>query len=362
MLDTDVLIVGAGPAGATAARELAARGVETLLVDRETFPRRKVCAGWVSGAVTDAFEWLAGSESSWSENAFDEIVFHRADLVRDTSWKSDGVAGHLVRREVFDAFLKDAAVAAGARFQATAFEDINDGVVSFADGRSVNAGVVVAADGAMGRLAVQAGLRPKWTTGQLVTCMNRDVACDGGCPPRLHVVPAYANMAGYAWVFHKGTSASVGIGGAAAQLSMPAQIFERFFAAARQKGLIAADAESGEAEMGVAPAGGILGDVALVKGNVLAVGDAGGFVSAATGEGIFPGMLSGKLAADVIAGALSRGDLGELGQYEKRARDEIGPQLASDSATLAALLPMVFDNRNVAERCARYFLFGERLL
>jgi len=362
MLDTDVLIVGAGPAGATAARELAARGVETLLVDREAFPRRKVCAGWVNGALTGAFEWLAESESSWSESAFDEIVFHSADLTREASWKSDGIAGYLVRREVFDAFLKDAAVEAGARFEVMAFEDINEGVVSFVNGQSVNAGVIVAADGATGRLAVKAGLRPKWRTGQLVVCMNRDVTCDDECVARLHVVPGYANMAGYAWVFRKARSASVGIGAAAGRLSMPAQVFGRFFAAAREKGLIAADASDGDAEMAVAPAGGILGDVALVKGNVLAVGDAGGFVSAATGEGIFPGMLSGKLAAEVIAGALSRGDRGELGQYEKRARDQIGPRLTSDSATLTTLLPMMFDNHRIAERCARYFLFGEPLL
>ena len=48
MTEVDVLVVGAGPAGATAARELAVRGVATLLVDREAFPRRKVCAGCTS--------------------------------------------------------------------------------------------------------------------------------------------------------------------------------------------------------------------------------------------------------------------------------------------------------------------------
>lgn len=362
MLETDVLVVGAGPAGATTARELAVRGVDTLLVDRETFPRKKVCAGWVNGAVTGAFEWLAGSEASWSESAFDEIVFHSADLTREISWKSDGVAGYLVRREEFDAFLKDAAVAAGARFEAMAFDDIDDGVVAFSDGASVKARIVVAADGAMGRLAVKAGLRAKWSTGQLVTCMNRDVTCDNESPARLHVIPAYANMAGYAWVFQKAAGMSVGIGAAAGRLSMPAQVFERFFAAAKDKGLIRADADPAGAELGVAPAGGILRDVALAKGNVLAVGDAGGFVSAATGEGIFPGMLSGKLAAEVIDHVLSNSAPGGLGQFEKRARQDIGPRLAADNATLAALLPLMFDNRKIAERCARYFLFGEPLL
>ena len=47
-METEVVIVGAGPAGSTAARELAARGVEVLLLDRARFPRDKPCGGGVT--------------------------------------------------------------------------------------------------------------------------------------------------------------------------------------------------------------------------------------------------------------------------------------------------------------------------
>ena len=360
MRNVDVLIVGAGPAGATVARELARRDVEVLFVDREAFPRDKCCAGWVNAAAPRAMASLRGAGESWAESAFDTITFHSVDLSQSVSWTSPETAGYLVSRPSFDAFLKAAAEEAGASFEVTAFELIDGDVVRLADGEEVRAKVVVAADGAMGRVCVAAGLRPKWTTGQLVACVNIDVACEA--PPQLHVAPAYAGMQGYGWVFAKGTTASVGIGAAAGALSMPQQVFERFFRDVQRKGLVPSDASPYDAEMAVAPAGGVLRGLPLVAGNVLAVGDAGGFVSAATGEGICPAMLSGELAADVIADALPNAREDALAAYQTRARSEIAPRLAGDNASLAALLPLVFTNRQVAERCARYFLFGDSLL
>ena len=54
----DVLVVGAGPAGATAARTLAAAGVSTMLLDRAAFPRHKPCGGALSARVTGRFPYL----------------------------------------------------------------------------------------------------------------------------------------------------------------------------------------------------------------------------------------------------------------------------------------------------------------
>ena len=44
----DVIIVGAGPAGSTAARILTSAGFDVLVIDKDTFPREKPCAGWIS--------------------------------------------------------------------------------------------------------------------------------------------------------------------------------------------------------------------------------------------------------------------------------------------------------------------------
>ena len=51
MRTCDVLIVGGGPAGSAAARELKQRGADVLVLDKETFPRLKLCAGWITPEV-----------------------------------------------------------------------------------------------------------------------------------------------------------------------------------------------------------------------------------------------------------------------------------------------------------------------
>src|SRR5580700_11938367 len=59
--DADVIVAGAGPAGATAARTLAAAGVDTLLVDRAAFPRNKPCGGGLTMRAMARFPWLAAA-------------------------------------------------------------------------------------------------------------------------------------------------------------------------------------------------------------------------------------------------------------------------------------------------------------
>jgi flavin-dependent dehydrogenase len=62
-LDADVIVAGAGPAGAVAARTLAAQGLDTLLIDRADFPRNKPCGGGVSIRALRRFPWLAEAMS-----------------------------------------------------------------------------------------------------------------------------------------------------------------------------------------------------------------------------------------------------------------------------------------------------------
>jgi len=361
MREVDVLVVGAGPAGSVTARELAERGVDVLLTDREAFPRAKTCGGWVNAKVVEDFPWLAADETAWAETAFSQMVIHSPDLSRNASWRSSGTAGYFVKRERFDAYLVGAAREAGAAFEVRESSGIKGKVVTFRDGEEVTAKAIVAADGSGGRLSVEAGLRAKWGSEDLAVSGKLETACAEGTVA-MHVVPAYSGLSGYGWVFQKGTSASVGIGGSARRTSMPQQIFERFLSDARKMGLVRDDVTHEGSAIAFIPAGGVLREVSLVKGRVLSVGDAGGFVSAASGEGIYPGMLSGKLAAQVIGDALETADQTKLGEYEERARRRIAPGLRADPATLMALMPLAFDDARITERLARYFLFGEGLL
>src|SRR5579884_3065727 len=108
-----VLVIGAGPAGATAARTLALAGVPVRLVDRSAFPRNKPCGGGLSLRITRRFPYL--------QRALDriptlQIARLRLDGPDGTSVliASPAPAALMVRRVEFDALLVSLAVEAGA--------------------------------------------------------------------------------------------------------------------------------------------------------------------------------------------------------------------------------------------------------
>src|SRR5215510_14790563 len=99
--DAQVLVAGAGPAGAVAARTLAAAGIDTLLVDRAAFPRNKPCGGGLTMRALSRFPWL--------ERAMDGIDVHSVAKLHlespdGTVLKLDAKrpVGLLVRRVEFD--------------------------------------------------------------------------------------------------------------------------------------------------------------------------------------------------------------------------------------------------------------------
>jgi flavin-dependent dehydrogenase len=112
----DVLIAGAGPAGATAAIVLARAGVRVLLVDREEFPRDTLCGDTVNPGALRALAGLdlrAGPLTQAFALAGSRLVFGAAAAVV----ASPGPGGLAVRRRDFDAWLLAEAVRAGARFE-----------------------------------------------------------------------------------------------------------------------------------------------------------------------------------------------------------------------------------------------------
>lgn len=110
----DVIVIGAGPAGAFAAAGLARAGVATLLVDRKAFPRHKVCGGCLNGRAVGLLEraGLAAELRARGARPLSAIQLrhgrHRADL--------DLPSGMAVTRATLDAVLVQSAIAAGCAF------------------------------------------------------------------------------------------------------------------------------------------------------------------------------------------------------------------------------------------------------
>src|SRR5262245_26228442 len=110
---TKVLVVGAGPAGATAARALAQAGVPVTLLDRAAFPRNKPCGGGISARVLDRFPYLRAALPRIAPRELSRLYLEGPDG-DSTIIESDIPAALMIRRVEFDALLASLAVEAGA--------------------------------------------------------------------------------------------------------------------------------------------------------------------------------------------------------------------------------------------------------
>jgi geranylgeranyl reductase family protein len=420
MSHVDVVIVGAGPAGSTAARILARAGASVLLIDREKFPRDKCCAGWVSALAFKEFPELAEKGTSkkgtvpltplgglspflqspfppFVENPFRGLVFHSPDLETTAEWSDAEPAGYQVNRAAFDAALIEMAREAGAALvlgeAVTEIAETDSGVtVATASGRTLAAKLLIGADGANSFVARSLGLVQDLAAGDFVGCVNENielgeerVAAIFGPERPIHVALAYNFLAGYAWIFPKKSSIAVGLGGRGLAGEKARVRYREFFADMQHRGLIPKDAASTSCAGAVEPAGVALKAKALVSKRAILVGDAGGFVSAASGEGIYPGMLSAKIAAEVVLKALGgKGDsppdgnkpfdrlrapsgveggtvpFSALAQFDASWRARLGKHLAMPNVNLTLMLPLIFTDKRVTAKFARAFLFGEK--
>jgi menaquinone-9 beta-reductase len=157
----DAIVIGAGPAGSVAAREIARRGRKTLLIDKATFPRAKVCGGCLNGR---ALQTLADLGLGGLPGRLGAVPLDRVRLIAGGRSATVALpAGMGLSREAFDPALIAEAVAAGAEFRpgtaAVLGESEERARVVRLGGEEVRADVVIVATGLNGRAAVQRGSR-----------------------------------------------------------------------------------------------------------------------------------------------------------------------------------------------------------
>ena len=112
-MDCDVIVIGAGPAGSSAAYFLAKAGAAVVLIDAKRFPRHKPCAGWLSRKAVEAFPLVDRARRRVGAAAFKRMVFHSPDLAQTAEFKRRSHLGYVVDRDAFDHALVRAAEAAG---------------------------------------------------------------------------------------------------------------------------------------------------------------------------------------------------------------------------------------------------------
>lgn len=235
--DYDVMIAGAGPGGATAAYELACRGIRVGVVEKQRLPRSKPCGGCLSLKID---RLLDPDFHPLVERTIHGVRFTFKGL-RPVHRRSDRPVAYMVMRDRFDAWLVAKARQAGAEVHegeaVRVVHEQADGVEVDTTRGTYHGRFLIGADGATGVVARQLGLKP----GKRLA-----VALEGEAtvPPILlealgdEVWIEFGSIPyGYGWVFPKGTHLSVGIGGLKDQVTHPRDIYEAYL---EDEGLLAA--------------------------------------------------------------------------------------------------------------------------
>lgn len=341
----DVIIVGAGPAGSTAATVLARRGRDVLLLDRAEFPRDKPCGDGIPPGTVGILNELGLAESLRAAG-FQPINSLRLVSARGRDWqlrfkpRRDGADFFIAPRVRFDELLRRHAIASGATFQpAQVRAPLLDGgrvvgVRADIDGAPVDiqGRVVIGADGATS--AIARALLPVKPPEQHRAVAIRAYLDRFETMPRtveFHFGARYAP--GYAWVFPLGdSSANVGAIVRTDRFKRRGASIEALLREFVEHPELRERGAKWEAIRDVAtwqlPLAAPTRTRRAFDGAVLA-GDAARLVDALTGEGIHNAVLSGSLAAEAVYRALQSGDVSRasLAEYEQRLDRELGPLL-----------------------------------
>ncbi len=328
-----MLVVGGGPAGSAAAFAASRGGGRVLLLDREDFPRPKLCGGALTAKALRLLEEHLGltPETLRSQGAL------RGEADRfEFFWKRDPVHAGPIRpslrfadRARLDDLLLRRAREAGAEVRTgtgVRSVDPRSGTVRTDSGETLRGRRIVGADGAVGpcgraaRFAFPGGADPLTRLCfALEALVPREHFREFPAAPRLHWgLP----REGYAWVFPRGTEALVGLGGARREEWPRYPALLREFCAA----LLHPSVPPPRARGALIPSGLHPAEPEGV-GVMLLCGDAAGLVHPLTGEGIPYALESGLAAGEASLRGLSEGPEAARADYRERLGRRILPEL-----------------------------------
>ncbi len=310
----DVIVVGLGPAGATAARLLQRGGLRVIAFDRERFPRYKPCGGCLSKKIDTLIDF---DISGVVEHTISGAVF-TSRFERELTILSERPIGYMVQRERFDTLLVEMAKAEGVEVRD------GEGVVEVVEGdghvRAVTekgtyeGRYLIGADGPFSIVARTFFPDLKGLTG---VAMEGEAKVSGEILGKLEGV-AWIDFGyvpyGYGWVFPKDGAISVGVAGLKQEVEDIKECFKGFL---RGKGL--ESLTFSRLRGWVIPA---FNDTSsrLARGRVALVGDAGNLVDPFLGEGIYYAMKSATIVANEV---LHGWDSIDPGRVEGALRSEL---------------------------------------
>ena len=292
MRNFDVVVVGGGPAGSSCAAKLVAGGAEVAILDREAFPRTKLCAGWITPQVVDDLR-LDVQAYPHRFNTFDSIVVHLKAFT--FKWNAPQ---HSIRRYEFDDYLLNNCGAEVFNENVKKIEKSNGG---YRLNEDFQCDYLVGAGGTRCPVYRSYFREENPRAAHLQVATYEHEFAYAWQDPRCHLWFFEGGLPGYAWYVPKQNGyLNCGVGGLAQPLKSRGQDIKthwsHFSALLESKGLVR--------NVDYDPRGYsyyLRGNVDVVRvGNAFIAGDSAGLASIDLGEGIGPAVRSGQLAAQSI--------------------------------------------------------------
>lgn len=330
----EVAVIGTGPSGAFAAYNLAKNGISTVIIDKETLPRYKICGG---GLVYRGRKLLDFEIDEILEGEFNQVdIFVKDKNVHFTPKREKPVIS-MIMRDSFDYLLVKKAQEFGAELlQNSEVKSIENGVIKFANSENeIDAKFIIIADGALSPVSKLAGFKDDRL---LIPALEYEIEVPEDDFERLSKSVRFdidAAPFGYGWCFPKNNHLSVGVG----VLKTKAKVKLKDFCEAYMKDLGITTIISESAHGFVIP---VTPRTDLVNGNCFIIGDAAGFADPIVAEGISNALLSGK----IIAEAILEGDL-DIEKSKEKYLEKVHQKLIPELKIGIKLARFFYENTSV---------------
>ncbi len=338
-MNCDVAIVGAGPAGSTAARILSEKGYKVLLIEKNKFPRHKPCGGGLPKRVLIEFNFL--NNPAFIDSYSYGGILHSPSLKHKVEVTKDEPLIGMVSRKVFDFKLAKLAVNKGTvLIDDKTVVDVKiskDNAEIFIDNEDrIKSKILIGADGVWSLTAKKTGLRKNSIDYGI--CIVEEFSVEEkildkyfGKNRMCHHFGKPLNINGYGWVFPKKEYLNIGIVKFIIKENKNIKynlvdFFVKYINILKKHNIIPDSITIKNFKGGAIP---IKPLDKTYCDRVVLIGDSAGFSSALTGEGIYYAMKSGKIAAETIDKALKTGDTSEklLSRYQKIWKKDFGKDL-----------------------------------
>jgi geranylgeranyl reductase family protein len=306
----DLIIIGGGPSGSAAGRVAGKKGLKTLLIEKEIFPRYKPCGGALSEHAMSYLDFEI-PESMIERDIFGARAHFKDQVVEQ---HKDSRIAVLITRSILDNYLLDKAGETGIEIKlgekVLECQEKNDHVEIFTENDTYKAKFIIIAEGSQGKLKYQ--IRRKDRKDEYAIGVVAEIEADNeSIDKNIHnIIDLHFGRFkhGYGWIFPHEKYYSVGIAGLAKHLPHPKKTMLDFLNENNFNNKYKLHGH-------IIPAGGI--NRKITSSRVILSGDSAGFVDSFIGEGIAYAIRSGQIASEVISKIILNGDdLESLEKYQ----------------------------------------------